>query len=147
MMGAEASMVAMAEDPELIEDINTTLCNLWCALIERVADEARVDVVHAWEDMAFNSGSLISPGMFRRYLTPYYRKVMGVAEQRGANIRLVDSDGHMHGLTPLFLEAGLNGIFPYEVQAGNDVPYLLEQHPDLAEYDATRYGVYLRWHR
>jgi len=131
MMGAEASMVAMAEDPELIEDINTTLCNLWCALIERVADEARVDVVHAWEDMAFKSGSLISPGMFRRYLTPYYRKVMGLAEQRGANIRLVDSDGHMHGLTPLFLEAGLNGIFPYEVQAGNDVPYLLEQHPDL----------------
>lgn len=131
MMGAEACMVAMAEDPELIEDINTTLCNLWCALIERVAEEARLDMVHAWEDMAFKSGSLISPGMFQHFLTPYYIEVMGLADRCGAKIRLVDSDGYMHGLTPLFLEAGLTGIFPYEVQAGNDVPYLLETYPEL----------------
>jgi uroporphyrinogen decarboxylase len=131
MMGAEACMVAMAEDPELIEDINGTLCDLWCTLLERVSDEARVDAVHAWEDMAFKSGSLISPAMFERYLTPYYQRLMGLADQRGATIRLVDSDGYMHGLTPLFLEAGLTGIFPYEVQAGNDLTHLLNAHPDL----------------
>ncbi len=131
MMGAETCMVAMAEDPELIEDINTTLCTLWCALIERVADEARIDVVHAWEDMAFKSGSLISPPMFHRYLTPYYQRAMALADQHGAKIRLVDSDGHMHQLTPLFLDAGLTGIFPYEVQAGNDVAQLLRSHPNL----------------
>ncbi len=131
MMGAEASMVAMAEDPDLIEDINTTLCDLWCTLIERIAHETHIDAVHAWEDMAFKSGSLISPDMFQRYLTPYYQKVMGLAEQRGAKIRLVDSDGHMHALTPLFLDAGLTGIFPYEVQAGNDVARLLKSYPNL----------------
>ncbi len=131
MMGVEACLIAMAQEPELIEDINTTLCDLWHALLSRLFDEIRIDAIYTWEDMASKNGSLISPDMFRRFLTPYYQKLMGLADERGATIKLVDSDGHMHQLTPLFLEAGLNGIFPYEVQAGNDVPYLLQTYPDL----------------
>jgi len=131
MMGVEGSLYAMADDPELILDINETLCNLWMALLQRVYDEARLDVIHAWEDMAGKNGSLISPGMFHRFMTPFYRRMMTLAEERGTVIRLVDSDGYMHGLTPLFLEAGMTGIYPYEVQAANDVGKLLREYPSF----------------
>ncbi len=131
MMGAEGCLVAMAQEPDLIEDINTTLCDLWCSLLDRLFEEARVDAVWVWEDMASKKGSLISPAMFRRFITPYYRRIMDLADRHRAAIKLVDSDGNMHQLTPLFLEAGLNGIYPYEVQAGNDVLSLLEAHPEL----------------
>ncbi len=90
-----------------------------------------MDVIHAWEDMAGKNGSLISPAMFQRFMTPYYRRMMDLAGDRGTVIRLVDSDGYMHALTPLFLDAGLTGLYPYEVQAGNDLAELLEDHPGL----------------
>jgi len=134
MMGAEACLVACALEPELIEDINATLCNLWHRLWSRVFEETRVDMVLMWEDMASRQGSLISPAMFRRLLTPYYRKLMDLATAHGVTVRCVDSDGLMHELTPLFLEAGINVIFPYEVQAGNDLRRLLGKHPELRAF-------------
>ncbi len=134
MMGAEACLVAMADDPELIEDIDDTLCELWLSLMDRIFEEMRVDVIWAWEDMAYKSGSLISPRHFRRFLTPRYRKIMDFARNRGAKLAMVDSDGLMHQLTGLFLEAGIDNILPYEVQAGNDVSMLLKRHPGLCAW-------------
>ncbi len=131
MMGAEASLIAMAQDPELIEDINATLCRLWHALLSRLFDESRLDAISVWEDMASKKGSLISPAMFHRYLTPHYRRLMDLADAHGVKVRMVDCDGYIHQLAPLFLEAGIPGIVPCEVQAGNDVAQLLATYPEL----------------
>jgi hypothetical protein len=131
MMGAEACLVACALEPELIEDINHTFCDLWCAVWERVVEEVRVDHIALWEDMAGRQGSLISPAMFRRFLSPHYRRIAEFARRHGIKLISVDSDGFMHELTGLFLEAGVNAVYPYEVQAGNDLTLLLRRHPDL----------------
>jgi len=131
MMGAEQCLVACALDPDLIEDINRTLADLWFTLWPRVFEETRVDVVMFWEDMAGKQGSLISPAMFRRFMTPHYRRLTDLARRHGARLITVDSDGLMHELSALFLEAGVNNVHPYEVQAGNDIPFLLREHPDL----------------
>jgi hypothetical protein len=132
MMGAEACLIAFALEPELIEDIGKTLCDLWCAVWERVFQEVRVDHIALWEDMSGKQGSLISPAMFRRFLTPHYRRIAELARRHGVKVISVDSDGFIHELTGLFLEAGVTAILPYEVQAGNDLPLLLRRHPDLA---------------
>jgi uroporphyrinogen decarboxylase len=131
MMGAEAALIGCALDPELIDDINGHLCNLWHKLWSRVFEETRVDEIAMWEDMAGKQGSLISPKMFRRFLTPYYKKLSDLGRKHGVKIVSVDSDGYMHELTELFLEAGVNVLYPYEVQAGNDIPYLLNKYPHL----------------
>ena len=131
MMGAEECLMAFAMEPELIEDINKHLCNLWYKLLSRILEETRLDELAMWEDMAGKQGSLISPKMFRRFMTPYYQKLSNLARKHGVKIVSVDSDGYIHELTELFLEAGVNVILPYEVQADNDLPYLLKKHPDL----------------
>jgi uroporphyrinogen decarboxylase len=131
MMGAEECLEAMIEDPVLIADINETLCDCWCRLLDRVCQEIRVDHVCCWEDMAGKNGSLISPVHFRKYMTPHYQRIARLARKHGVKIISVDSDGYMHGLTPLFIEAGMNHIFPYEVQAGNDLALMMRQYPDL----------------
>jgi hypothetical protein len=134
MMGAEAYLVACALEPELIDDICATLCNLWYKLWSRVLDETRVDHIAMWEDMSGKQGSLISPRMFRRFMTPYYQKLTDLARKHVVKMISVDSDGYMHELTELFLEAGVNVIMPYEVQADNDIPYLLKKHPELIAF-------------
>ncbi|MFC1526142.1 hypothetical protein ACFL6X_04950 [Candidatus Latescibacterota bacterium] len=129
MMGAEASLMACATDPELIEDINRHLCDLWYKLWSRVFEETRVDEIGMWEDMAGKQGSLISPSMFRRFLTPHYIRLSELGRKHGVKIVSVDSDGNLGELTGLFLEAGVNAPYPYEVQAGNDIPSLLRRYP------------------
>ncbi|UCF98227.1 MAG: hypothetical protein JSV89_01520 [Spirochaetaceae bacterium] len=131
LMGAEAALIACALDPELIDDINSHFYGLWEKLWSRVFEETRVDDLFIWEDMAGKQGSLISPKMFRRFLTPYYRKLHDLGQKHGVRIFSVDSDGLMHELTGLFVEAGVNVLLPYEVQAGNNIPYLLSKHPNL----------------
>lgn len=52
-------------------------------------------------------------------LSPY-RRVTDFLRGHGVDIIFVDSDGNIDELIPLFLEAGINGIFPLEVQSGMD---------------------------
>jgi uroporphyrinogen decarboxylase len=131
MMGAEECLVACALEPDLIADITQTLSDLWFKLWSRAMEETRIDVIFFWEDMAGKQGSLISPTMFRRFMTPHYRRLTDLARRHGAQMLSVDSDGFMHELTGLFLEAGVPIVYPYEVQAANDIPMLLAKHPAL----------------
>ncbi len=131
MMGAETCLINCALEPELIDDINRHFCDFWYTLWERIMLEARVDEIHLWEDMSGKHGSLISPDMFRRYLTPYYRRLVELGQKHDVRIVSVDSDGLLDELSGLFVEAGVNFVLPYEVQAGNDIPAMLAQNPTL----------------
>jgi len=131
MMGAEASLIACALEPELVDDIDKTLCNLWYKLLSRILEESRLDEIAMWEDMAGKQGSLISPKMFRRFLTPYYQKLSKLGRDHGVRIVSVDSDGLIDELTGLFAEAGVNAPLPYEIQAGNDLAKIMKENPGV----------------
>ena len=47
--------------------------------------------------------------------------VMKILRQHGIDIIFTDCDGNIQKLIPLWLDVGLNCMFPYEVNAGNDV--------------------------
>jgi len=74
-----------------------------------------------WEDMGYNAGPLISPAMVRRFMYPQYRRVVDFARARGVRWFALDSDGRIDSLVPVWLEAGLDILYPFEVQAGMDV--------------------------
>lgn len=131
MMGAEECLIACALDPELIQDISETLFNLWYKMLERMLGDVRLDAIYFWEDMAGKQGSLISPAMFRQFITPYYRKLTALGREHGVEMFSLDSDGNIHELTGLFLEAGINVVYPYEIQAGCDVAAVLRKYPGL----------------
>jgi uroporphyrinogen decarboxylase len=107
------------------------LADFWVELWDQALAEVQVDCAHFWEDMAYRTGPLISPALFREFMTPCYRKVTGFLKDKGVHIILVDSDGNLDELIPLFLEAGLTGIWPVEVQAGNDLLEIRRSYPKL----------------
>ncbi len=81
--------------------------------------------------MSFKNGPLISPELFREFMVHAYRKVTDVARSHGVDIVLVDTDGDCSLLIPLFLEGGVTGIYPFEVQAGMDVVAVRQAYPEL----------------
>ncbi len=78
--------------------------------------------------MAYKVGPLISPEMFRRFMMPRYKKLNDLLHRVGVDIIYVDSDGNLDLLIPLWLECGVNLVWPLEVAAGNDAVALRKKY-------------------
>ena len=104
------------------------MCYLELECIKRVVKDMRLDFVYFWEDMAFKTGPLISPEMFRKYMLPRYKRVTDLLRSNGVDIIVVDSDGNIDELIPLWLEGGVNGFWPLECAAGMDAVALRKKY-------------------
>lgn len=121
MMGLESLLYTFYDDPALIEEMMDAKLELMLGLIERTLADTDIDFFAFWEDMAYNGGPLLSPGLFRKYMVPRYRAVTDCLRSHGVDIIFVDSDGDIRELIPLWLEAGVNGFYPLEAQSRMDV--------------------------
>jgi uroporphyrinogen decarboxylase len=79
------------------------------------------DVFWFWEDMAYKSGPLIGPELFRKFAFKHYRRVCDWLHGQGIKHIGLDSDGDIRRLIPIWLDAGIDHLWPFEVQAGMDV--------------------------
>ncbi|MCL2741146.1 MAG: hypothetical protein FWE70_03430 [Oscillospiraceae bacterium] len=120
-MGMEGLAFAYHDDPALVGEMVENRVELMLAVIERALRETTIDWFIFWEDMCYNHASLISPALFRKHMSPAYKKVTDFLRSKGVDVIFVDSDGHVDELIPLWLDAGVNGVYPMEVQSGSDV--------------------------
>ena len=96
--------------------------DLLIAMMSQILDVIDIDAFGFWEDMAYNHAPLISPAAVRRFMLPRYRKVADFLRRRGVKYIGLDSDGRIDSLIPIWMDAGLNFLYPFEVQSGMDVP-------------------------
>jgi uroporphyrinogen decarboxylase len=127
-MGFERLLYTFYDEPNLIEDMMDTMLNLELEVIKRTVKDIKVDWARFWEDIAFKTGPLISPAMFRKFMMPRYRQITDLLHKNGIDIIFVDSDGNLNKLIPLWLECGINFFWPLEVAAGNDVVALRKEY-------------------
>ena len=121
LMGLEGLAVAFYDQPQLMERMMTQRADAMIAITAEVLRHTDFEVFWFWEDMAYNHGPLIDPKMFRRTALPHYRRVCDWLRSRGVTHIWLDSDGRIHDLIPIWLDAGINGLWPFEVNAGMDV--------------------------
>lgn len=132
IMGLEGMMFALYEQPELVRDIMDYLTGFWLSIYEKVCRDVKVDIIHIWEDMSGKQGSIISPAMVREFMLPNYRRIKSFADSHGIPIIALDTDGNCSELVPLFIEAGINLMMPFEVAAGSDIVEYRSLYPSLA---------------
>ena len=131
MMGVETLLVSFYDDPELIHEIMDYMTSFWLTIYEKICQTVKVDVIHMWEDMSGKTGSLISPVMVRDFMMPNYKRIKKFTDDHNIPIFSLDTDGDCSELVPLFLESGINLIFPFEVAAGSDVLEYRRKYPNL----------------
>ena len=114
-MGLERLSLAIYDDPAWVENIIEHLAVMKLTLLENIAGKARIDLGTWWEDMCFRSGPLISPEYFSRWLVPRYKRITDfLRNDCGCEFNILDCDGNIHELVPLWLEGGINVMFPIE---------------------------------
>jgi len=131
LFGDEQVLYAFYDQPDLVREIVSYLADFWIALYDPLLSQVRADYVIFWEDMAYKGGSLISPKMFREFLLLPYQRLTGFFREHGLDIMLVDCDGDVRQLIPVLKEAGVTGLFPFEVTAGQNIVEIRQQYPDL----------------
>jgi len=129
LMGDVGLSLMIYDDPELVKDIQNFLTELWIKLYDIVLKDIVPDWCLLWEDMAYNSDSMISPASFREFLMPYYKRLTSFLKSKGVKNILVDSDGNCWKLIPLWIESGVTGQYPIEVTAGMDIVKIRKDFP------------------
>ena len=127
-VGSERILYMFYDDPGLIEDMMDAILYLETEVIKRTLKDIKVQAATFWEDMCYKVGPLISPAMVRKFMMPRYKKITDLLHSYGVDVIFLDSDGNVEQLVPLWLEVGINFIWPFEVAAGNDAVALRKKY-------------------
>lgn len=116
------------DSPSLVYEMTEWIELFEMKIIKKVIKDVEFDFVYYWEDMAYKTGSIISPEIFRKFMMPHYKKINEFLKNHKVDIILVDSDGNTEELIPLWIDSGVNGHYPLEVSANMDAIRLRKKY-------------------
>ncbi len=119
-MGLERLLRTFHMDPALVREMMEFWTEFQIQAVSEAVESVRIDYATIWEDMAYVNGPLISPRFFRDFMVPCYKKTTDFLKKEGIEIIMVDTDGDHNLLTPLFIEGGVNCLYPLEAQSHMD---------------------------
>ena len=120
LAGVENASYLLYDAPKLVDELFERYFAVVMAGLRRTVKIIKIDVIGYGEDIAYKTGTLISPEMFQRMILPRYRKAMEFAHAHGIDLAWYDSDGDVRAFIPDYLAVGINGLAPCEVAAGMD---------------------------
>ena len=116
IMGVVGLSYAMVDDEELLDEIIQTFADLCLQNTQAILELGhRFDYAHFWEDICFKNGPLVNPAFFAEKIGPHYKRITDLLKAHGTQIVSVDCDGCIDELVPIWLENGVNTMFPIEV--------------------------------
>ncbi|MCM8816292.1 MAG: hypothetical protein NC913_02120 [Candidatus Omnitrophica bacterium] len=130
----EGACYLLVDDEALFDEIVETNAEICYQAVKMTLETGvKFDFGHFWEDICFKSGPLISPQVFRKKIGPHYRRICDLLNKHGIDIVSVDCDGNIDALVPIWLENGVNTMFPIEVGTwnGNIRPWREKYGKDL----------------
>jgi len=108
-MGLEAFSYAMADDPQLIQDIHDDYAD-WTRKAVPMLEDIGFDIIWGFDDVAFNSGPVFNPEFYVEHILPKEREVV----DSFALPFISHSDGDMTPLMDAWLELGQDAIHPVQ---------------------------------
>ena len=134
LIGPVDLLYKLYDEPDLIRD----MMKHWRDFMVKCVVKSREKVgpffrLFLAEDICYKTGALIGPDMMLEHLIPYYRELYEEIQSRQSE-KLhfeVDTDGDCRSVIDIYLEAGANGMSPFEVAAGCDVVEIGRKYPEL----------------
>jgi uroporphyrinogen decarboxylase len=128
LVGVERLCTLFYDDPAFIEEMMEADADFLIAMLSQMLEYTTIDVFGFWEDMAYKAGPLIGPNLVRKFMVPRYRKVIDFGRSKGVKWFALDSDGDVNLLIRPWMDAGIDLLYPWEVQAGMDVNKIRKEY-------------------
>ncbi|MCL2834981.1 MAG: hypothetical protein FWD78_17560 [Treponema sp.] len=137
LFGIEPHMYAFYDSTELMHRMNDDLEKFNMSVLETLFSVLKPEFIGFAEDMSYNHGPMLSREMYNEFIMPHYQKLTSYIHANKVKT-LVDSDGDITKMIPWLLEAGIEGVYPLERQAGVDINSIRKEYPQfimLGGYD------------
>ncbi|MGI6315502.1 MAG: uroporphyrinogen decarboxylase family protein [Christensenellales bacterium] len=130
MAGTENILIAMAEEPEWVEDVFETFLQTTMHLFQQIWDAGyRFDEIFWYDDMGYKNTTFFSNRMYRQLLKPYHRRAVEWAHEKGIYAHL-HSCGDVMTRVPDLVDIGVDCLNPLEIKAGMDPLALKAEYGD-----------------
>jgi len=116
IMGFENLCLSIFEQPDLVGAVFERVTSLLVDIFERAACYPRVGALWISDDLAYTSGPMLNPRLYRRWVFPGYRKMKAICQAHDLPF-LLHSDGMLWPVMDDLLEIGFNGLQPIEPKA------------------------------
>ena len=128
MLTFEGVIYATFDYPDMVEDMVETCCQLVEQSLDRLLPHFDFDYAAGWEDICFKNGPIITMDLFEQVVMPRYKRIGKKLKAAGIDLWYTDCDGDVRPLIPGFLDAGINCLFPFEVNCCTHAGELLDQY-------------------
>ncbi|MDA0709113.1 MAG: hypothetical protein O3B73_02765 [bacterium] len=108
-MGMETFSIALHENRSLVEAVLQRYSD-WASRVARRASDLGFDFLWTADDLAFKTGPLMSPSMFREIILPHMRQVADAITIPW----VFHSDGDLTALMPDLVDLGISALNPIE---------------------------------
>lgn len=128
MLTFEGLAYAIYDYPDMIEDMVETCCVLVEDALDQILPHVDVDFGTGWEDICFKNGPIINMDLYTNVVQPRYKRIGNKLHAAGIDLWYTDCDGDVRPFIPGFLDAGINCLFPYEVNSCVHPAELLDEY-------------------
>jgi len=115
-MGFEVFSYSLIEDPNLIAAVMNKTGSIICELFNRMSQFDVVGGLFYSDDIAYYSGLMCSPAVFRAYLFPWMRKIADLCRERDMPF-IYHTDGRLWEVMDDLVAVGINALQPIEPKA------------------------------
>jgi len=132
-VGFENLCMMFITEPKLVRDMMEYTIDFTIDTLKDKIKELAIDFVFISEDMAYKTASMISPKMVREFMVPGYKRLMKFLRANNIQSVIMDCDGHISELIPIWIDVGIDGVWPVEIAAENDpIKYRKKFGKDIA---------------
>lgn len=128
MLTFEGICYALYDYPDMVEDMVETACQMVENGLDQLLPHIKFDYASGWEDICFKNGPIVPPDFFKAVIAPRYKRINKRLKAYGIDLWYVDCDGDVRPLLPIFLDCGINCLFPFEVNGCAHPAELLSEY-------------------
>lgn len=118
LRGYENLLFDMYDEEPMLDELIDRLTEFNLALVRRFVDNGCSSMAYP-EDLGMQSGPMLSPELFRKYIKPSYQKIMKPARDAGIPIHM-HSDGDIRSLVDDIVDSGVEVINLQDLVNGID---------------------------
>ena len=113
LMGFNCFAESLHDQPSLVDRVFERIARIQVRVTERVIQHPAVGAILHADDLAYFSGLMIKPEVFRRYVFPAYKSLAATCKERKI-LYLFHSDGQIGSVIPDIIDCGFVGLHPLE---------------------------------
>jgi uroporphyrinogen decarboxylase len=128
LMGMENLLMAIVAEPDLVQALVDMSVDLNLQMAREIVARG-AEFVYTGDDIASNTGPLMSPRHFRKLFYPGLCRVMGGYKELGLTV-IKHTDGNLWPIIDMIVDSGIDCLDPLDPQAGMTIAAVKAKYGD-----------------